>query len=265
MGEAGSPRGERSLSGKVALVTGASSGIGAAISVALAGSGATIVLSGRDQKRCEGTLGAVRGQGARAELITGDLTNPDFCARLVAATVAQHGTVDVLVNTAGIIHRGDAAHTPDEAWRRTMAVNLDAAFFLSRAAVRVMRAAASGGSIVNIASNVGLVGAPGLAAYCASKGALVQLTRAMALDHAREGVRVNAVCPGAVDTPMLVSGYEGTGFGVEEIRRRNAEAIPQRRVATPQEVAQLVVFLASDAACHITGTAIPIDGGHTAQ
>lgn len=253
-----------SLSGKVALVTGATSGIGKAVGVGFAEAGASLMLIGRDPDRGDRSLESIRSHGAPAELVLGDVADAAVCERAVTATVERFGRIDVLVNGAGVIYRGDALETPDDAWRRSMAINVDAVFYLSRAAVRVMKSQ-GGGSIVNIASNVGLVGCHGLAAYCATKGAVVQLTRAMALDHAKDGVRVNAVCPGAVDTPMLVSGHERSGLSDEDVLRRNADAIPQGRVATSQEVAALVLFLACDGSRHITGTAIPIDGGYTAE
>jgi NAD(P)-dependent dehydrogenase (short-subunit alcohol dehydrogenase family) len=154
--------------------------------------------------------------------------------------------------------------TSDDDWRRVMATNVDALFYVSRAAVVAMRRS-GGGSIVNIASNVGLVGTERLAAYCASKGAVIALTRAMALDHAAEGIRVNAVCPGSVDTPMMVSGRAGWGVSDEEVFAASVSAIPQGRIPQPSEVAELVAFLASDASSHITGTAIAVDGGYVAR
>ncbi|MEI9425958.1 SDR family oxidoreductase, partial [Mesorhizobium sp. Cs1299R1N1] len=197
-----------------------------------------------------------------AELLLGDVTERAFADQVIDKAVEMFGKVDVLVNSAGIIRRGDVVDTTDEDWRLTFAANVDGVFYFSRAAVKAMRKS-GGGSIVNIASNVGLVGCPGLAAYCASKGAVVLLTQAMALDHAREQININAVCPGAVDTPMLVSAHTQP-VTAEEVLQRNRDASPQGRVATPKEVASLAFYLASDKARHITGVAIPIDGGFTA-
>jgi NAD(P)-dependent dehydrogenase (short-subunit alcohol dehydrogenase family) len=143
-----------------------------------------------------------------------------------------------------------------------MAINLDAPFFLSRAALPFLLQAT--GSIINIASDWGLKGGQRAAAYCASKGAIVQLTRAMALDHAAEGLRVNAVCPGEIDTPMLVREAEVESDDLDDYLAQLADESPNGRIGTPEEVAALVLFLASDAATHITGTAIPIDGGASA-
>jgi len=143
-------------------------------------------------------------------------------------------------------------------------VNVDSVFFMSRAAVRAMRTQGSGGTIVNLASNVGIVGSGGLPAYCASKGAVVLLTKAMALDHAAEGIRINALCPGAVDTPLLVSGHEKTGRTPDEVFASNIAGIPEGRIPSPEEIAKSMLYLASDASSHVTGVALPIDGGYVA-
>jgi meso-butanediol dehydrogenase/(S,S)-butanediol dehydrogenase/diacetyl reductase len=161
------------------------------------------------------------------------------------ATLAMFDGLNVLVNGAGILYRATAEETTDAQWRETMAVNLDAVFHLSRAALPALRAR-SGGSIVNIASDWGLYGGRRALAYCASKGAVVQLTRAMALDHAPENIRVNAVCPGDTDTPMLDAEALQQGRDPAETRREMAAAAPLGRIATPEEVAKLVAFLASD-------------------
>lgn len=249
---------------RVALVTGASSGIGAATAVGLAVDGCDVLITGRNADGLAATGALVEGAGGRCEVRVGDVTEPDFCRSLVADTVAAFGRLDVVANVAGVIVRGDVTETTDDQWRHTMAANLDSVFFLSRAAVHVMRPQGSG-AILNLASNVGIVGSANLPAYCASKGAVIQLTKAMALDHASEGIRVNAVCPGAVDTPMLVSGHERTGTTPDEVFASNIASIPQGRVATPDEIAAAMVFLAGRGAAHITGVALPVDGGYLAQ
>jgi NAD(P)-dependent dehydrogenase (short-subunit alcohol dehydrogenase family) len=182
---------------------------------------------------------------------------------MVADAAATAGRLDLLVNNAGIIYRCSAESTTDGQWRRTMAVNVDAVFYASRAAIPLMRAQ-GGGVIVNIASDWGLVGGQDAVAYCASKGAVVLMTKAMALDHAREGIRVNAVCPGDCDTPMLDHEAAQRGVDPVESRREAGEAVPLGRIGRPDEVARLVAYLASDDAAYITGAAIPIDGGNTA-
>ena len=242
----------------VAIVTGASSGIGAAIAIAFAEAGWEVMAAGRD----EGRLEEVADVSDSIATWTGDLSESDDCEELIVDTIDEFGHIDCLVNCAGIIVRSNAADTSDEEWRQTMAINLDAPFFLSRAALPFLLQAT--GSIINIASDWGLKGGQRAAAYCASKGAIVQLTRAMALDHAAEGLRVNAVCPGEIDTPMLVREAEVESDDLDDYLEQLADESPNGRIGTPEEVAALVLFLASDAATHITGTAIPIDGGASA-
>ncbi|MER8727755.1 SDR family NAD(P)-dependent oxidoreductase [Mesorhizobium sp. M1027] len=247
---------------KIVIVTGATSGIGEAVSESFGTAGASLVLVGRDRDRGRRALEAVENLGCTALLMLGDVADSSFADQVIRSTVERFGRVDVLVNSAGIIRRGSAVDTTDDDWRQTFDANVTGVFYFSRAAVKSMRTT-GGGSIVNIASNVGLVGCPGLVAYCASKGAVVLMTRAMALDHAKEQITVNAVCPGAVDTPMLVSAHSKP-VTAAEILQRNVDSIPQGRVATPKEIASLTLFLASEDARHITGVAIPIDGGFTA-
>lgn len=250
--------------GRVALVTGASSGIGRACAQLLASQGASVMVTGRNQAASQETLALVAMAEAEGHLMLGDVSDSSFANALVAGVIDRFGRLDVVVNAAGVIVRADAEATTDEQWRWQIGANLDAPFFVSRAALPHLRAA-GGGAIVNIASNVGMVGSPGLAGYCATKGAVISLTQAMALDHAAENIRINAVCPGAVDTPMLGSGREAAPMTQGQAVEMNLASIPQGRVPGPDEVAELVLFLASDKSRHITGTAVPIDGGYTAQ
>ena len=242
----------------VAVVTGASSGIGAATAIAFAEAGWDVMAAGRD----EGRLEEVADVSDNIATWTGELAESEDCDELVADTIDEFGNIDCLVNCAGVIVRANVADTSDDDWRLTMGINLDAVFYLSRAALPHLLKTT--GSIVNVASDWGLKGGERAAAYCASKGAVVQLTKAMAIDHARDGLRINAVCPGDIDTPMLVSEAEDEGVDLEEHLAQAAEDSPNGRIGTPEEVAALIVFLASDAALHITGTAIPIDGGVSA-
>ena len=242
----------------VAVVTGASSGIGAATAIAFAEAGWDVMAAGRD----EGRLEEVADVSENIATWTGELAESEDCDELVADTIDEFGNIDCLVNCAGVIVRANVADTSDDDWRLTMGINLDAVFYLSRAALPHLLKTT--GSIVNVASDWGLKGGERAAAYCASKGAVVQLTKAMAIDHARDGLRINAVCPGDIDTPMLVSEAEDEGVDLEEHLAQAAEDSPNGRIGTPEEVAALIVFLASDAALHITGTAIPIDGGASA-
>ncbi|MDH3305203.1 MAG: SDR family oxidoreductase [Gammaproteobacteria bacterium] len=243
---------------RVVLVTGASSGIGAAIAIAFAENGWDVMAAGRD----EGRLEEVADLSAKIVTWSGELGGSEDCDELVRDTIDEFGQLDCLVNNAGVIVRADVADTSDEDWRYTMAINLDVPFFLSRAALPHLLGAE--GSIVNIASDWGLRGGERAAAYCASKGGIVLLTKAMAIDYAREGLRVNAICPGDVETPMLAAEADEQGMELDAYLEEAAEESPNGRIATPEEVAELALFLAGDAATHITGTAIPIDGGATA-
>jgi NAD(P)-dependent dehydrogenase (short-subunit alcohol dehydrogenase family) len=180
----------------------------------------------------------------------------------VEAVQAAFGRLDVLVNAAGIIQRADVLATSEEQWDRTLAVNVKSVFLLARAAIPAMLAA-GGGAIVNIASNWGLVGGARAAAYCASKGAVVTLTKALALDHGHQGIRVNCLCPGDVDTPMLRDEARQLGLSWEAFREE-AAANPLGRVGTPEDVAHAALFLASSAAAFVNGAALVVDGGFVA-
>jgi len=239
----------------VALITGASSGIGAAIAIAFADAGWSVMAAGRH----EGRLEEVADVSEQISTWAGELEESDDCDELVADTVDEYERIDCLVNAAGVLIPGNAEEITDEKWRDTLIINLDVPFYLSRAALPHLLQ--RGGSIINIASVWGLEGGKRALAYCASKGGLIQLTRSMALDHADDNVRVNAICPGGVDTPMLAVRAEEEDKDVDDFLAELAEGSPNGRIATPEDIAGLVLFLASDAASHITGTAIPIDGG----
>jgi NAD(P)-dependent dehydrogenase (short-subunit alcohol dehydrogenase family) len=251
------------FAGKVVLVTGATTGIGAACARAFAADGALVMLSGRDAARGAGVLAEIGATGGRALFSAADLRDAGACDALVAATIARCGGLDILINNAGILFTADAVETGDAEWLDTMAVNVNALFFLSRAAVRHMRSI-GGGAIVNVASEWGLNGEPRHVAYCASKGAVIQITRCMALDHARERIRVNSVCPGEIQTRMVEEILARRGGNREEQLRALAAGIPMRRLAAPDEVARCVQFLASDRASYVTGVNLPVDGGNDA-
>lgn len=242
---------------KVILITGGTRGIGLASARLFADEGAQVVIVGRDVDR--GTDAARR---VLAGFEPGDVSRADDCQRILARTLEHHSHLDVLVNCAGIIFRNRTVEqTTEEEWDQTFAVNVKGAFLMSKYALPALRE--SGGAIVNVSSYVGLVGFAGASAYAASKAALINLTRSMALDHAREGIRVNAVCPGSVDTDMIHAAWEQFG-NVEEAQRLWAAKHPLGRIASPEEVAHAVAFLASEEASFITGTALPVDGGITA-
>ena len=262
--ESGLPEAPISVLGKVALVTGATSGIGRGIAELFARSGAKVVLSGRDEARGAQACEAITRSGGEAAFIAGDIRDAAFCATLVEDAAARHGRLDILVNSAAILHPGPAERISDAQWHETLAINVSAVFFLSRAAVAVMQRQ-GGGAIINVASEWGLVGGRGAVAYCASKGAVIQMTRAMALDYATQGIRVNAMCPGATYTPMLDNEFKDLGISAAEGEKYTSEAVPLQRIAQVAEVAPAALFLASDAAAYITGIALPVDGGSTAD
>lgn len=249
------------LNDKVAIITGATSGIGAATARTFAAAGAELALIGRDAARGE-TLAAELATEA-AEFFACDVTDDAACKATVADVVERFGRIDVLVNSAGVFFYGTAVEATDDQWRQTMAVNVDGVFHMCRHAVPVMTGA-GGGTIVNVASDWGLTGGTRAFAYCASKGAVVQMTRCLALDHIAQGVRVNAVCPGEVDTPMLMGEYADKGMDRQQGLADSATQTPIGRVADPQEVADAILFLASDKSSYINGAALPIDGGNTA-
>ena len=237
------------LENRIAIVTGAASGMGAATARLLSEAGATV-------------LGADIARHPAVSLI-GDVSDAQFCDAAVAQAVALHGRLDILVNAAGVIFRADAPATDDEAWSRQMRVNVDGCFFMCRAAIRQMRPQGRG-VIVNFGSIWGAAGGKGHVAYATAKGAVHNLTRSLALDHAREGIRVNAVCPGEVDTPMLRGAGRAVPLTDAQLAEMADRVVPNGRLAQPEEIGRVVVFLCSDAASYMTGALVPVDGGWSA-
>jgi len=274
---------------RVALVTGGNSGIGRAASLAFATEGATVVIAARDAE--SGTEVVREIQGARREalgsepsplapegrpedppralFIPTDVTSPDACQAAVRETMEAFGRLDVLVNNAGVIVRErTVVETAPEEWDLTFDVNVKGTYLMSRAAIPAMLRTLetdgiAGATIVNNTSYLGVVGGRGVAAYAAAKGAVVNLTRAMALDHAAEGIRVNSVAPGSVETPMLRREWVEMG-GEAEVRHIFEEKHPLGRISQPEEIARAILFLASEEASFITGVCLPVDAGLTA-
>jgi meso-butanediol dehydrogenase/(S,S)-butanediol dehydrogenase/diacetyl reductase len=246
------------FAGKAALITGAASGMGAATAREFRAAGGQVVIVDLNDP----LAAQVAREIEAGPPVIGDVSDPTFCSRAVETALERHGRLDVLVNAAGIIVRADALNTSDEQWQRVMNVNVNGVFFMSRAAIGPMMTQGHG-AIVNFGSIWGGVGAAGVVAYCASKGAVHQITRAMALDHVGDGIRVNAVCPGEVNTPMLAS--ERSEPVTPELMQKVADSVPMGRLAEPVEIARVVLFLASDAASYMTGAMVNVDAGYTAR
>ena len=249
------------FAGRVAVVTGGASGMGAATAGELVGRGAHVIIVDRNGDLAS-TMSASLGQGTP---MIGDISDSAFCDSVVAEAVRRHGRLDVVVNAAGVIVRARGEDTTDAQWSHIMGVNVSGTFFMCRAAIAAMKANPDGarGAIVNFGSIWGDLGSSGVAAYCASKGAVHNLTRALAMDHALDGIRVNAVCPGEVRTPMLQS--ERSEPVTQEMLDRIAATVPMGRLAEPIEIARVVAFLASDAASYMTGAMVSVDAGYGAR
>jgi NAD(P)-dependent dehydrogenase (short-subunit alcohol dehydrogenase family) len=260
--ETAAPAGPGRLRGKVALVTGGASGIGRATALLFAREGAAVAVADRDEAGAAAAAHAIEDAGGRAVSIACDVTRDADCRRAVEETVRAFAGLHILFNNAGIIRRATVAETTEEDWDSTFAVNVKGIYLMSRHAVPVM-ARGGGGTIVNTASNWGLVGGARAAAYIASKGAVVLLTKAMAIDHGAAGIRVNCVCPGDTDTAMLRSEAQQLGEPYDLFLKTSANN-PLRRVATTDDIARAVLWLAGDAASFVTGAPLVVDGGFMA-
>jgi NAD(P)-dependent dehydrogenase (short-subunit alcohol dehydrogenase family) len=247
------------LAGKVALITGAASGIGRATALSFANAGAALTAVDLDREGGESVVREIVGGGGRALFIQGDVSLAEDCRRAVVQTVEALGGLDILFNNAGLIRRATVLELYEEEWDRVMAVNVKSVYLMSKYAIPVMDKA-GGGVIINMASGWGLAGGRRAAAYCASKGAVVLLTKAMALDHGPQNIRVNCICPGDTDTPMLRQEAEQLGEPIEAFLAEGARR-PLGRIARPEDIAQAALYLASDAAAAVTGIALVVDGG----
>jgi NAD(P)-dependent dehydrogenase (short-subunit alcohol dehydrogenase family) len=247
------------LSGKVAIITGGASGIGRATAFLLASEGAAVVITDVNESGGRAVVDEIVKGGGRSAFEPGDVTRAADCRRVVERAMRDFGAVDILFNNAGIIRRASILELTEADWDRVMSVNVKAIFLTSREAIPPMEKS-GGGSIINMASGWGLAGGPRAAVYCASKGAVVLLTKAMAIDHGPQKIRVNCICPGDTDTAMLRNEAEQLG---EPSQQFLAEATkrPLGRVGRPEEIAQAALYLASDAASFVTGTALVVDGG----
>ncbi|RKU39033.1 short-chain dehydrogenase [Candidatus Poribacteria bacterium] len=246
------------LKDKVAIITGGASGIGKATAILFAEHGAKVVVADIDEQGANETLADIHDAGNAAIYVQTDVTISDHTERMVTETVSKYGKLDILLSSAGIAMRLPVADLPEEDWHRCLDVNLTGVYLCAKAAIPAMREN-GGGSIINLSSIYGLVGADVRAAYVASKGGVTNLTRGMALDYAEENIRINCICPGFVETP-LVAGVVKT----PEEYRKLANRHPMRRLAQPEEIAYGALYLASDESAFVTGIALPIDGGYTA-
>ncbi len=246
------------LTGRVALVTGGGSGIGAASARALAALGAHVAVTDISAGSAEGLAAAIAADGGRAFARTVDVADARAVDEMVEAVVQEAGGLDIAVNNAGVtVPILPIADVPDDHWRRVTSINLDGVFYCLRAEARVMRAR-GGGSIVNMASIMGRISRFGSAPYTATKHGVIGLTKGAALDHAQDGIRVNAVGPGFIRTPLIEARYTDADEQVISSRW------PMRRMGTPDEVAQMVAWLAGDASSFVTGAYFPVDGGYLA-
>jgi NAD(P)-dependent dehydrogenase (short-subunit alcohol dehydrogenase family) len=251
------------LKGKRVLVTGAASGIGAATCTWLAGQGCDVAGMDRQPDKLAEVVRQIREKGHLALAEEADVSSWDDVERAISDAARKLGGLDAAVNVAGIGgYTGDAVATSAAAWRAIIDVDLTGVFIVSRAAIPHLRRA-GGGAIVNVSSQYGMVGGAGFPAYCAAKAGVIGLTRAMAVDHAEEGIRVNCVCPGPIDTPMLATSSAQTKLARREQERIRGR-LPLRRPGDPEDVAALVAFLLSDQARNMTGSIITTDGGWTA-
>lgn len=248
------------LKDKIGIVTGAGSGIGRACAIALAREGARVALVGRRRDRVEETAQEI---GDRSFAIPADVSKTSEINRVLDETVSRFGDLNFLLNNAGVLHAGNAEQITVDQWDQTFNLNVRAVWLLSRAALPHMRRA-GGGSIMNVASTLGVVGARNRAAYAASKGAVVLLTKSMAIDCGHENIRVNAICPSFVETE-LTERILGQAVDPAAIRRERTAAHPIGRLGRPEDIAGLAVYLASDESSWVTGAALPVDGGFLAM
>ena len=252
---------------KIVLITGGTSGIGEATAIQFANEGAKVIITGRRTDRGEAVVQRIRQSGGEAIHIHADHVKSADCQRVIGSVIEKFGHVDILFNNAGIVLSGNAEGTTEKQWQAVMDLNVTAVWRMSKLVLPYMRKNGKG-VIINNASDWGIVGGKEAVAYCASKGAVIQMTKAMALDHAHENIRVNAVCPGDTFVERWVEkGYFDTTDPVEEqiARKESGESIPMQRVGEVDEIAGAVLFLASEDASYITGTTLVVDGGNTAR
>jgi NAD(P)-dependent dehydrogenase (short-subunit alcohol dehydrogenase family) len=251
------------LQNKVALITGGTSGIGEATALLFATEGARVGITGRNSERGASVVSRIKAKSGNAFFIRTDVSQADDCRRAVDETLRIFGSLDILFNNAGVFYPQTALECSEKEWDEQINVNLKGTFLMSKFALPTMIAQGRG-VIINNSSGWGLVGGDRAVAYCASKGGVVLMTKAMAIDHGRQGIRVNCICPGDVETPMLPLDAKMRGLKWEDYIAGCANR-PLGRVGTVEEIAKAVLFLASDDSSFMTGTALVVDGGGTAD
>jgi NAD(P)-dependent dehydrogenase (short-subunit alcohol dehydrogenase family) len=250
------------LKDKVAIITGGGTGIGRAIASAFGREGAKVAVLGRRREPLESVARELSGKGAEAKAVVCDVTQSSATIAAVADVERCFGRINVLVNNAGALSVTTVETISEQDWDRLIETNLKGPFLMARAVLPALRRA-GGGSIINVGSVLGLVAMKDRAAYCASKGGVTLLTKAMALDHAHEHIRVNCICPAVVETELVKGLFSATEKGMQ-LREARVATLPLGRLGQPQDIAELAVLLASDESSWMTGTAIPVDGGLTA-
>ena len=251
------------LANKVALITGGTSGIGEATARLFSQEGARVAITGRSAERGQKVVQAIEQAGGNAIFMDCDVRSAEQCRRAVEQTISAFGRLDVLFNNAGVYYPHTALDCSEEEWDLQIDINLKGTFLMSKYALPPM-IAQGGGVIINNSSGWGLVGGDAAVAYCASKGGVVLLTKAMAIDHGRQGIRVNCICPGDVDTPMLPDDARRRGLNWEDYLAGAANR-PMGRIGTAEEIAKAALFLASDDSSFMTGASLVVDGGGTAD
>jgi NAD(P)-dependent dehydrogenase (short-subunit alcohol dehydrogenase family) len=251
------------LKNKVAVITGGTSGIGEATALLFAREGARVCITGRNSERGASVVARIKASSGDAFFIRADASRVEDCRRAVDETLGAFGSIDILFNNAGVFYPQTAIECSEEEWDEQIDVNLKGTFLMSKFALPTMIAQGRG-VIINNSSGWGLVGGDRAVAYCASKGGVVLMTKAMAIDHGRQGIRVNCICPGDVETPMLPADAKMRGLKWEDYIAGCASR-PLGRVGTVEEIAKAVLFLASGDSSFMTGTALVVDGGGTAD
>ena len=251
------------LKNKVALITGGTSGIGEATALLFSNEGAKVAITGRNEDRGRAISGKITEGGGEAVFLATDVSKSDHCRRAVEQTISAFGRLDILFNNAGVFYPHNALDCSEEEWDEQIDINLKGTFLMSKYALPHMIKQGSG-VIINNSSGWGIVGGDKAVAYCASKGGVVLLTKAMAIDHGRQGIRVNCICPGDVDTPMLPEDARMRGLKWEDYLA-GCNNRPMGRIGTADEIAKAVLFLASDDSSFMTGAALVVDGGGTAD